>query len=327
MKKIGIYILIVVAFFSMSSRANAQSSLLFTVSPARQQIVANPGEEFPIAVTFYNQSESPVVGMVKVSDFIVEDEKGTPSIVENMNQISTKYSASTWIELPFDRAGMGSHDKVVVLARIKIPKDAKPGGHYAAVYFEPVQANRPTGEAGASITPRIASLLYIRVTGPITEYSFISSMSSLSFLEYGPIEVAAKIMNKGDYHIRPRGDFMLFNSFGGKSDQKKLKEVNIFPETQYSFKTVIGQKWMLGKYKITLNALYGSKEQSMIHSISVWIFPWRVVTITLLSLVIIILFGRYFYKNFIQKEATLESELSHEKEEIERLKKRLGDKS
>jgi hypothetical protein len=244
-----------------------------------------------------------------------------------MNPISTKYSASTWVELPFDRAGMGSHDRVVVLARIKIPKDAKPGGHYAAVYFEPVQANRPTGEAGASITPRIASLLYIRVTGPITEYSFISSMSSLSFLEYGPIEVAAKIMNKGDYHIRPRGDFMLFNSFGGKSDQKKLKEVNIFPETQYSFKTVIGQKWMVGKYIITLNALYGSKEQSMIHSISVWVFPWRVVTIALLSLIIVILFGRYFYKNFIQKEATLESELSHEKEEIERLKKQLDGKS
>jgi len=325
MKKSIILLLLIAAVFGLTHIAQAQSSVLFTVSPARQQITTNPGEEFSVSVTFYNQGKNPVTGFIKTSDFIVKDEKGTPNLVESVNQTSSKYSASMWIGLPFERISIGANDKIVVLATLKVPNDAKPGGRYAAIYFEPASSPQPEGKAGASITPRIVSLLYIRVSGPISEYAFISNMFAQSFYEYGPIEVTAKIMNKGDYHIRPRGDFMLYNTFGVKTDQTKLKEANIFPESQYAFITTIGEKWMMGRYKIALNAQYGGKEQSMNQTISVWVLPWRVMIIAILSIIILITLGRYYYTNFIKKGVVLENELLKEKEEIKKLKKRLGD--
>ena len=324
MKKSIVLVLLLAILFGFTHVVRAQSSLLFTVSPARQQITANPGEEFTTSATFYNQSKTPVAGLIKVSDFIVGDEKGTPNLVENSSL--SKYSASAWIGLPFERISIAANDKVVVLATLKIPKDARPGGRYAAIYFEPINGSQPVGKAGASITPRIVSLLYIRVAGPISEYAYISNMFAQSFHEYGPIDVTAKIMNKGDYHIRPQGAFTLFNPLGQQIEQSKLKGANIFPETQYAFGTSIGQKWMMGKYKITLGAQYGSKEQFMSQTIFVWVFPWRVVTIVILSIIILTTLGRYYYVNFIKKEFALENELSKEKGEIEKLKKRLDDK-
>ena len=293
------------------------------MSPARQQIVANPGEEFPISIKFYNQGEYAVAGFVKVSDFIVEDDKGTPIIVENATQASPKYSASTWFTLPFDRMGIGANSNTVVRATLKIPSDARPGGRYAAIYFEPLFGAAPGGQAGASITPRIASLLYIRVSGPITERALITNMFARTFNEYGPIDVSAKIINKGDYHIRPKGTFTLTDSFGTKMGSSKLHEVNIFPEAERTFGTTIGQKWMMGRYKISLNAQYGSGEQFVNQSISVWVFPWRVATIVLLSIIIVFALLRYYYRNFIKEETSLKSELNKEKEEIERLKKQI----
>jgi len=240
-----------------------------------------------------------------VADFVVEDDKGTPTIVEDTSQASPKYSASSWFTLFSERVTIAKNDKVVVLAHVKVPPDAKPGGRYAAIYFEPSIGQKLTEEAGANTTPRIASLMYIRVNGPISEYALISDMVAKSFYENGPIDVTAQIMNKGDYHIRPKGTFTLYDSFGAQVDQKKIKEANIFPDAQYTFAAAIGQKWMMGKYKITLNAIYGAGEQAVERSLFVWVFPWRIVTITLLSILIIIIVGKYAYSNFFIKKRLL----------------------
>jgi hypothetical protein len=315
----------VVCFASYAPYSQAQSVLPFTISPARQQITINPGEEAQLSVKFYNQSDVPVSGLVKVADFIVDDDKGTPRIVEDVSQASPKYSASEWITLPFDRMNIAANDKTIVQATLKVPQDARPGGRYAAIYFEPTTAiAQPVGEAGASITPRIASLLYIRVQGPMTEYAFISNMFSRSFYEYGPIEVTAQITNKGDYHVRPRGTFTLSNAFGGMIEQTSVKEANIFPDALRSFTATVGTKWMAGRYKISLNTLYGEQMKAADRSIYVWVFPWRAAIVVVLGLLILWIIGRSIYKNIVMKEMTLEEELSHDRAEIEKLKKQLN---
>jgi len=326
-KKLFTHVGIMCILFFVGHTVHAQSALLFTVSPARQQVIANPGEEFSLGVKFYNQGQEAVTGGIKVADFIVEDEKGTPTLVEDTKKALSKYSASAWITLPFSQMTIAGYDKNIIQAQVKIPADARPGGRYAAIYFEPEKAAQPQGEAGASITPRIVSLIYIRVSGPIVESALISDLFAQSFYEYGPVEVSAKVMNKGDYHIRPKGSFTLFNTFGGKEDQTKLLESNIFPESQRAYKATVGQKWMVGNYKIALNVQYGSREQFLTRTISVLIFPWRVITIILLSIIIFFILGSYFYRKIRKRDSALSHELNKEKSEIEKLKKELGKRS
>ena len=312
-------------FIASSAHAQAITTLPLTVGPARQQIAVNPGEEAQFTVKFYNQSDTPVSGYIKTADFMVDDDLGTPRLIENGAQASPKFSASVWVTLPYDRMTIAANDKVAVQATLKVPANARPGGRYVALFFEPVSpfATQVT-ESASGIVPRVASLLYVRVNGPITENAFISNLFAKSFSEYGPIEVTAQIANNGDYHIRPRGSFTISNILGGVVQQSPLKEENIFPDAVRAFSTSIGEKWMMGQYKITLNALYGEKNQVMERSINVLVFPWRVASVTLLTLVILGIIGRAVYKNIVVKEASLEEELSTEKKEIEKLKKELG---
>jgi len=324
-KSLGV-LLTTVALLFASSVVRAQTTLPLTVAPARQQISLNPGEESQIMVKFYNQSDFPLAGLVKVADFVVDNDQGTPRIIEDASQASPKFSASAWMSLLNDRTTIPANDKTTVQVTIDVPKEALPGGRYVAVFFEPVfTPATAVGQSATGIVPRIASLLYIRVNGPIKEDAIISNMFAKSFYEYGPIDVSAQIANNGDYHIRPQGTFVLTDSLGGIVQQSSLKAENIFPDALRVFTTSIGEKWMMGRYKISLSALYGEKNnKTMERSIYVWVFPWRVTLIVILTLIILGIISRAVYKNIIVKETSLEEELSEEKKEIEKLKKELG---
>ena len=304
-----------------------QTTLPLIVAPARQQLDIAPGEKSAVVIKFYNSSDLPVSGILKAADFLVTDKEGTPVIIDNPLQANPKYSASSWFDLPYDRMTIAPDDKVTIQASINIPIDAHPGGRYVAIYFEPsgnipepVVANE---EAGTAVGTRIAGLVYLKVAGETVEKALVSRFFAPSFFEYGPVKLETEILNRGDYHITPRGVISLINMFGGVVDQQKLNEANIFPDASRSFTNELGKKWLMGRYKISLLAGYGETGQALTNEIYVWVFPWRVATVTLLALIIIILLIKSAYKNLVVKETALEEEIEKEKGEIEKLKQQL----
>lgn len=319
-------VVITVITFISTKQVLAQSTIPLTVGPARQQITVNPGEQAGFAIKFYNDSETSITGIVKVADFVVQDKEGSPRILDEAGQASPRFSGSNWVTLPYDRMSIPAHDKVTVQASLSVPKDARAGGRYIAVYFEPSTAIPQAlvdGAAGQGVAPRIASLLYIRVAGPILESAMINNLFTKSFYEYGPVKIDSEILNRGDYHIRPRGMLSLTDPWGSVIEQTPLKEENIFPDAVRSYENTLGSKWMIGQYKITLVASYGEKTQNLERSIYFWAFPWKVATIITLSLIIALLFGRSLYVRLAVKEASLEHMIETEKEEIEKLREEL----
>ena len=304
-----------------------QTTLPLIVAPARQQLDIAPGEKSAVVIKFYNSSDLPVSGILKAADFLVTDKEGTPVIVDNPLQSNPKYSAGSWFDLPYDRMTIAPDDKVTIQASINIPIDAHPGGRYVAIYFEPAgNIPEPVGaneEAGTAVGTRIAGLVYLKVAGAISEKALVSRFFAPSFFEYGPVKVETEILNRGDYHITPRGVISLINMFGGVVDQQKLNEANIFPDASRSFTNELGKKWLMGRYKVSFLASYGETGQALTSELYVWVFPWRVATVTLLALIIIILLIKSAYKNLVVKETALEEEIEKEKGEIEKLKQQL----
>lgn len=304
----------------------AQSSIPLVVMPARNEIEVTPGEKTAITISFYNQSDDPVSGFFKTADFIVEDSLGTPRFIENAEDAPAKYSASRWLTLPYDRATLPAHDKVMIQTDILVPLDARAGGRYVAVFFQ--QGNILTkqtaeNEVGSGTNLRIASLIYIKVKGPITEKALVSRFFMPSFFEYGPVVITTDILNRGDYHVAPRVSLTLNNTFGGLVDQKLLKVQNIFPDASRSYETELGTKWMVGRYKVNLSGSYGENGHALTADSYVWIFPWRVALLVILTIFIMILIVNNLYNNIIVKKTSLEDELKREHEEIEKLKSQL----
>lgn len=327
-KSVALFSLLATVYSLIASPAHAQL-LPLQVAPARQEITVDPGQTSAVTVRFFNLAEFPTSGFVRAADFIVTDNGGTPTILEGVSQSSPRFSAAGWVTMPFDQMSIAPNDKVSVQAIINVPADARPGGRYLAIYFEPT-GSLPTAvgvqDAGARVAQRLAALVYIRVNGPVTEKALVTQIFAPNFLEYGPIDVEADILNKGDYHISPQGSMAVKNMIGGFVDQKRLSSANIFPDASRTFNDTLGKKWMFGKYTVEVVAAYGSTGQVIKRSIDVWVFPWKVTLVVVLGLIILIILMKKIYKRLIIKENRMESEIQQDHEEIQKLKEQLDRK-
>jgi len=329
------FLIVILSFyFLFSNFVLAQTNLPLIVYPARHFLELNPGEKTSVVVNFVNQSQEPISGLIRVVDFIVRDSQGTPELIETTFEAPEKYAASSWFKTDLDRVTLpANNEKVTIQTQISVPKNANPGGKYVAIYFQaqPSQFSSSSNaqyEVGTGIASKLASLIYIKIKGPIKENAFVTKFKAKkTFLEYGPIEVETEILNRGDYHIEPKGQITLTNMLGKVVDKSLLKKTNIFPDAVRIFSNSLGEKWMIGKYRLSLSATYGEKNNVLNAFYEVWIFPWKIATIIVLTLIIIILVIRHFYISSLIKEKILEEQLKKEKEEIEELKKALKKKT
>jgi len=312
--------------FYLTSNVNAQESLDIITFPAKQEVVISPGETKTVAIVFYNKTLYSVTGNLGTADFIVRGNNNVPEFIDR-SQINTRYSAATWIKVPYEQASLPANDQLIVYVNVTVPADALPGGHYSSVYFETnpaMAANSPVGKQGVSvITHRINALLYFNVPGDIKETARVYTLKADKFREYGPINVETEIQNGGYLHIQPKGKIIVKNMLGKVVEEVNLEEKNIFPEAISGFKNTVGQKWMFGQYQILVDATYGASNKPLNASLTVLVFPWRVTLAILLALIIIGLLMKNYLRKTIIKEAALEKEVEREKSEIEKLKEEL----
>lgn len=314
----------------LSSTIFAQTDIPLAVSPVRHEVVIEPGSTENFVFKFANFSDSELAGSVKVADFIVRDSKGTPQLLED-ETLPNKFSAASWITLPFDRAIIDSEEFLQVPVTISAPSDAAAGGRYVAIYFEPTGAlpgiSGATQEGTSGIIPRVAGLVYVRVAGPITESAQVARFEVPKFVEFGPIPTEFEILNLGNYHITPQPRLVLTNLLtNNQIDEKLVEEKNIFPEASRIFTAEIGSKWLIGRYRVDMVASYGESGQGLVATAFVWAFPWRIALLILLTLIVIALSILVISKSFRKKQHVLEEKLSEEIKEIEELKDKFKDK-
>jgi len=322
----GIALLAVI--LTTSSKAQLGASPLI-VAPARQSLTSDPGKSTSFAVRFYNTSSEPISGTFKVADFIVKDNQGTPTFLEGPTALSEKYAAAKWVNLSTEKGTISPNGMVVISGNVKVPANARSGGRYFAVFFEP-DAGIPSAtgaklEESSSVTLRLAGLVYLRVSGPISEGASIVRFSAPAFSEYGPVAVTTEIKNNGDYHIAPAGVITIKNMFGKEVSIAALQEANIFPDATRVTTTKVGAKWMIGRFTANLDAKYGEAGKALTASLAFWVFPWKLATIIVLSIIILILIIYILINKFVKKEKKLETELKEEKTELEELKAKLED--
>jgi hypothetical protein len=326
MNKTANTLIIALALFSVSyslfaNSANAQARIPLVVAPARQTVALDAGKSESLQIKFFNESTSPISGNIKAVDFIVTGNDGSPILLEDQ--------VNTWVKLPFERASIASGDVLRVNFKVEVPKNAQPGGKYVAIIFEQTgQLSNPTtdNEGATAISPRIVGLLNIRINGPVVEYSFIDKLKVPSFLEFGPVNLSFDILNKGGYHINPKGQVTLTDWTGKEVDRVTIDDKNIFPDTSRTYSTKIGKTWMFGKYAVDITAAYGETGKTLTESKFVWIVPVTVILLVIFT-IMILGFAIYLVSQKIKaKQVKLEEKLEEEISDLEALKNKFKDK-
>lgn len=267
----------------------------FTISPPIVEKELNPGDISEGIIKIENQNNDNLILSISTQDYIVEDTNGTPALVSS-DKIISKYSAKSWIGTDQSTVTIEPHKKIEISYYIKIPKDSRPGGHYAAIIFSPI--NRINNEGtGATVNTLLASLFYLNIKGNIIENALLNKIKINSFQEYGPINIATQIRNLGDLHIRPDAKFTLYDTFGKVIETQQLKKSNIFPGSSLDFKNTMGKKWMIGQYRVEFLGGYGKyNNKPLSSSITFIIFPWKISIIIILITTLFILGTIYFVR-------------------------------
>jgi len=287
---IGFGSLITLPAGAESASVNAAQGL--EISPALVELNAEKGKTYNIQLTVTNVTSSDLAYSSSVDDFNSKDESGTPHILLDSTLPATA-SIKSWVST-LATFSLKAHKSQMVVAQVKIPNDAEPGGHYGVVRFS---GHAPELEdSGVGLSASAGALVLIRVSGAITEQASVASFftarnnNQSSLFEQSPITFVARVKNEGNIHVKPVGSIELRDMFGGLVSTMPINEEksNVLPDSTRRFETTFNKNWMIGRYSASLTLGYGTTGQALTATTSFWVIPYKVILVALLALVTLV---------------------------------------
>ncbi|MEI6690335.1 MAG: hypothetical protein WCL07_01150 [bacterium] len=258
------------------------------VSPPSTEISIKPQEVSQKTIKITNNATTAIELKATISDFIVQDDQGTP--IKVSEQASGRYLAAPWITLSRYNLTIAPQATEEIIVIVQAPTDALAGGHYAGVFFSPKQSTKPTS-TGAEVVPEVGSLFAINIPGDIKYDATITSFTtSQPVYEFGPISFQASIANHSDTHISPNSQIVIKDMLGQTLSSIPLAATNIFPFTTRALTGTWDNVWGLGRYSAELTAAYGPSFATS-RILYFWIMPYRLIAaIIIIILVLLALF-------------------------------------
>jgi hypothetical protein len=308
------YIILFTLYFLLSTSSARAQELSLVVSPPSTMIDGKPGEVVQKNIKITNNSEDQeVILKINVKNFIVQDDLGTPILVDD--KTAGKYLASPWFTLEKSELVIPPKTTERLVVLINIPADALPGGHYAGVFFEPVPAKNMKSTVSYT-SAQVGSLFSVTIPGDIKYDALIKEFkTSKNVFEFGPVDFSATIENQSDSHISPSSTIVVHDMIGRKLSEIKLSDVNIFPFTSRTLKGSWDNVWGLGRYSATLTSSYGPGLVAT-RTMYFWIMPYRLIAAILVVLMVLLAI-------FISIKRHLAHRSDHRDEEIDELKRKI----
>lgn len=271
LSSIGIFV--AMGVFGLSAAEAQENQAGLVISPPKTEKTITEGESFSDVIKVTNSTSSDLVLNVSIADFGPKDETGEPSFGEPEESI-----LAGWISI--DKSiSLGSGETKEVPYTVAVPANAEPGGHYGAVFFEPVVQTGPASGSGTTIAFKIDTLLLITVPGDIvyngrirefsTNKSFFVDSSNL-------VNFVSRFENLGTVHVKPKGTIAIRNLLGKTVAQLIVNEdsANILPDSIRRFENEWPKKYGFGFYSATLNLGYG-ENQTIAATSGFWMIPWK----------------------------------------------------
>lgn len=288
------------------------AAFALTVSPVKLEIAGDPGQTLTGEFELFNEQKEVKTFYSSFENFEARGESGAPYFTG-----CAKNSLCSWIKTTSSIAlNPGKRKKIPY--SIKIPKNAEPGGHFAAVFWgtaPPQEKNKQQVVIGG----RVGILVMLSISGKtkskgegLVEFSTDRGKKLLSSL---PITFIWRFSNQGRQRIKPTGEITIKNMFGGTAavadanrrdgnvlpgsirkfeviwfEKNQKKSAVAAPETEKKIKEKQGffssaknqwRKFTFGIYTAKLNFTYskGNKTKTSKASYLFLVIPWQILSI------------------------------------------------
>jgi hypothetical protein len=298
-----------------------------TISPPVFELTVDPGNIFRESIRIFNETDKEVTLYTSTSDFTArKDKEGMP---EFLAPGETQGDLADWIQIEKGPIVILPFEERRIHFLVDVPASADPGGHYSAIFFN---TSPPSTESEAStigIGGKLGSLLLVRVSGDIIEQGRLEEFKlrdNKKIYQRLPIDFVVGFENSGNVHLKPQGKISIKNILGKISGEVEINKVkvgssgNVLPQTTRHFdgfwiKSPIEKEpenfleslkaekdnFAIGRYSADLTLDYGTEGKKARASIVFWVFPWRIMLIAGLALVLLLLAIKKYNKWIIRK--------------------------
>lgn len=277
-----------------------------TVMPMSQEITLTPGETYTGSITVANPSSSTndLSYRASISPYGVTDAKYSVDMLSE----NSHTEMINWLTVHSASGTLAPNGKVEISFTIKVPKDAAPGGQYAAIKIRTEDPNNSDNRLNIGNIYEVASIIYANVIGEVVHDGKVTNQSIPSFITTPEFTSTATIENHGTTHEDAIVSFTITNAFNGgtiypydKSDTG-INEV-IMPDTTRELSYTFKDMPAVGPINVTQTIEYN--DQTYTHTQTIFICPiWFMIVVAILiaSLLSLIIF--HFKKSHRRKSTS-----------------------
>ena len=291
-----------------------------TISPVKMEILGDPGQTLQGELTLFNEEKDTKTLYSSVENFESRGESGAPFFLPE------RIGLATWIKTQ-EQITLKSKETKIIPFSIQIPKNAEPGGHFAAILWgtTPPQA---TGGGQVAVGGRLGVLILLKVSGEVKEGGGLldfGGKDKQKFFTSLPITLAYRFNNTGGNRVVPQGEIKIKNLFGFTSANipanknegsvlpggaRKFEVVwapletpsgGQSPQGETGFWSAVKTQWSefhFGWYTARINLSWGATNQTATTTYSFFIIPWQLLLIVIMILAIIGFLGIWVLKKY-----------------------------
>lgn len=237
------------------------------ISPAIIELILERGGTREKKISVFNVTNFPLPVKGKAeSFFVVEDlEPGAEEI----------FDVSSWITIEPADFILQPQEKKEIQVTINVPEEAEPGGHYAALYFQPLIPVEVLSPQTAFLTARVGTLGFFVVKGEIVEEAELEEIEVARVQQFGPVDFGIPIKNSGNVHILPSGKITVTDIFGREREAIELAPTTVLPHTSKVIEGQWEKKFLLGRFVVEAEVSYGSPGRELTAGpVVFWVVPW-----------------------------------------------------
>ncbi len=313
---------------------SASPVFALTVAPVKLEITGDPGTTVTGEMQLFNEQSDAKTYYSSFANFEASGETGAPHFVD------AKEGLATWMHTEAQVTLEKNEFKKIPFS-ITIPKDAEPGGHFAAIFWGSEPPNAEGGQV--AVGGKVGILVLLKVSGYVKEGGGLLSFTiqdNQKFFTTLPVQFSYRVSNTGGDRIVPSGSLDIKNLLvipSAKLNANK-KDSSVLPNSIRKIETVWGSEpqkqdeqnkpgffamalaelkdfhvgWYSAQLHITL-----AKDTNVVSS-RVWFFvlPWQLLIIAGIVLLIILLIGYFgigrYNKMIIAKAIALHKTMPNE---------------
>ncbi|MHB8793748.1 MAG: COG1470 family protein [Thermoleophilia bacterium] len=279
----------------------------FVISPTKVELEIKPGESAEREIAVANRTGSTITIEFSMEDFEGSTDPSQATVF--FGDEDSSWGARKWLEPELASIVLKQGETVTFRTKINVPKNAEPGGHYAALFaFSTYETEDESGTA-INITSRVGTLFLIKVAGTAVETGNLSKPEISTFSEYGPIDIGLIFNNEGNIHLKPSGRVIITNILGQSVAEIAVPEWVVLPESSRRNMIKWDSHYLFGRYTARAEIGYTSDGAAIIQSTNFWVIPWKFVLAIALGIGLFIAFISWLVRRKRGRRYDMEEEL------------------